>query len=86
MQRPGLCAGGKFNARLPEPSAECRIKKLIIYSFADSNRSAPTADDSSTNADVFPSAPLAQNPFLCLHFLILKQYCKDKFKKEQETE
>jgi hypothetical protein len=21
-QRPGLCAGGKFNARLPEPSAE----------------------------------------------------------------
>lgn len=32
------------------------------------------------------SAPLAQNPFLCLHFLNLKQYCKDKFKKEQETE
>jgi hypothetical protein len=25
-QRPGLCAGGKFNARLPEPSAECIIK------------------------------------------------------------
>jgi len=39
---------------------------LIVCSFADRNRSARTADDSSTNADVIPSAPLAQNPLLCV--------------------
>jgi len=39
--------------RLPKPSAEYRIKKLIVCSFADRIPSAGTADDSSTEADVY---------------------------------
>jgi len=62
-QRIGLCAGGKLVFRLPEPSAECRIKKLIICSFADGILSARTADDSSTNADVY-SCPTCTKPLV----------------------
>jgi len=65
---------GNSTPCLPEPSAEYRIKKLIICSFADSIPRARTADDSSTNADVFPSAPLAQNPLLPAGVLVAACY------------
>jgi len=60
----GFAQVGYSMSRLPEPSAEDRMKKLIICSFADRLRSARTADGSSATADVFPSAPLAQNRLL----------------------
>jgi hypothetical protein len=84
---------GNSTPRLPEPSAESRIKKLIFC--------LPTGRQvrlliafglpellliAAQMLMFIPSAPLAQNHILCLHFLNLKQYCKDKFKKEQETE
>jgi len=53
----GFAQVGNKNSCLLEPSAECRIKKLIICSFVDSNRSARTADDSITIADVFSVCP-----------------------------
>jgi len=60
----------EFNVPLPEPSAESRIKKLIICSFADRNRTARTVVDSSTMLMFIPSALLAIAPCvigICLH-------------------
>jgi hypothetical protein len=58
----GFAQLGNSTPLLPEPSAECRKKKLIIYSFAHRNRSAQTADDSSTTADVFSVCPTCAKP------------------------
>ena len=58
----GFAQVGNSTPRLPEPSAECRIKKLIICSFAHIIRSARTADDSSTNADVYSVCPSCAKP------------------------
>jgi hypothetical protein len=60
----GFVQVGNSTPRLPEPPAECRIKKLIIYSFADRLRSARTADDSSTNADVYSVCPTCTKPIV----------------------
>ena len=68
VQRTGLCAGGEFNVPSARTSAEYRIKKLIICSFADRITSARTAGDSSTKLLFIPSAPLAQNPVLVAVF------------------
>ncbi|MGN6530919.1 MAG: hypothetical protein ACTHK0_04110 [Ginsengibacter sp.] len=53
----GFVQVGNSTFRLPEPSAEYRIKKLIICLFADRIPCAGTADDSSTNADVYSFSP-----------------------------
>ena len=58
----GFAQVGNSTSCLPEPSAECRIKKLIICSFADRLRSARTADDSSTNAPVYSVCPTCAKP------------------------
>jgi len=58
----GFAQVGNSMFRLPEPSAEYRIKKLIICSFAHRNRSARTADDSSTTADVYSVCPTCAKP------------------------
>jgi len=53
----GFVQVGNSLFRLPEPSAEYRIKKLIIYPFADRIPSAGAADESSTNADDYSFSP-----------------------------
>ena len=65
----GFAQVGNWNSCLPEPSAECRIKKLIICSFAHSNRSARTADDSSTNAHVYSVCPTCAKPIVTCRLL-----------------
>jgi hypothetical protein len=60
--RTGLCAGGEFNVPSAEPSAEYRIKKLIICSFADRIPLAGTADDGCTIADVYFFSPTCTKP------------------------
>jgi len=58
----GFAQVGTSMFRLPEPLAECRIKKLIICSFVDRIPSARTAGDGSTNADVLPVCPTCAKP------------------------
>jgi len=60
----GFAQVGNQNSRLPEPLAESRIKKLIICSFVHRNRSARTADDSSTNADVYSVCSTCAKPIV----------------------
>ena len=70
-QKPNPAVMEKSTSCLPEQSAECRIKKLIICSFAHRNWSARTADHRSTNADVFSVCPTCAKPLVsCSRMLI----------------
>jgi len=69
----GFAQVGNSTSRLPKPSAECRIKKLIICSFAHSFPSARTADDSSTNADVFSFSPTCAKPIVSCRWVMVNR-------------
>jgi len=49
---------------LPEPSAEYRIKKLIICLFANNNSFDRTGDESSTKVDVYYFSPTCTKPLV----------------------
>ena len=59
-----LCRSGIQCFVCLKPSAEYRIKKLIICSYSDTILFCLSCDDSSTNVDVYSFRSACQNPLL----------------------
>jgi hypothetical protein len=64
----GFVQVGNSTFRLPEPSAECRIKKLIIFRLLIAFGLPELLIIAAKMLMFIPSAPLAQNPLLCVRF------------------